>query len=93
MALLLIALSVSGLLWLYITSLDSDVTETLVSRGELVTPQPRVYVVQCSEDYENYKRYPGVTQLLSLYSASQSTDTSLLCKYNWNEIKPNRLYK
>lgn len=60
-ALLLVALSVCGLLWLYITSLDSDVTETLVSRGELVAPQPRVYAVQCSEDYGNYKRYPGCT--------------------------------
>lgn len=47
--------------WLYVTFLDSDITETLVSQGELVSPQPRVYSVQCSEDYENYKRYPGCT--------------------------------
>lgn len=60
-ALLLIALCVCGALWLYITSLDSDVTETLVSQSELVAPQPRVYSVQCSEDYENFKRYPGCT--------------------------------
>nr|XP_046232555.1 urotensin-2 receptor 2 isoform X2 [Scatophagus argus] len=61
-ALLLVALSVCGAaLWLYTTSLDSDITETLVSQGELVSPQPRVYTVQCSEDYKNFKRYPGCT--------------------------------
>lgn len=61
-ALLLVALSACGAAtWLYVTSLDSDVTETLVSQGELVAPQPRVYSVQCSEDYDNYKRYPGCT--------------------------------
>ncbi|XP_035517806.1 urotensin-2 receptor 2 [Morone saxatilis] len=61
-ALLLIAVTVCGAaVWLYITSLDGEITETLVSRGELVSPQPRVYTVQCSEDYENYQRYPGCT--------------------------------
>lgn len=61
-ALLLVALSACGTVtWLYVTSLDSDITETLVSQGELVSPQPRVYSVQCSEDYDNYKRYPGCT--------------------------------
>uniref|UniRef100_I3KUG4 2-oxoglutarate and iron dependent oxygenase domain containing 3 n=1 Tax=Oreochromis niloticus TaxID=8128 RepID=I3KUG4_ORENI len=61
-ALLLVALSACGTAtWLYVTSLDSDITETLVSQGELVSPQPRVYSVQCSEDYDNYKRYPGCT--------------------------------
>ncbi|TMS22286.1 2-oxoglutarate and iron-dependent oxygenase domain-containing protein 3 [Larimichthys crocea] len=61
-ALLLGALSLCGAaVWLYVTSLDSEVTETLVSRSELVSPQPRVYAVECSEDYENYKRYPGCT--------------------------------
>jgi len=64
MALLLVALSVLGVAaWLYVSSLDSYITETLVSKGELVSPQPRVYSVQCSEDYENYKRYPGCTPL------------------------------
>lgn len=59
---LLVALSVFGVaMWLYVTSLDSDITETLVSRGELVSPQPRVYTVQCSEDYENHKRFAGCT--------------------------------
>ncbi|XP_023129160.1 urotensin-2 receptor 2 isoform X2 [Amphiprion ocellaris] len=61
-ALLLVALFTCVVAtWLYVTSLDSDITETLVSQWELVSPQPRVYSVQCSEDYENYKRYPGCT--------------------------------
>lgn len=68
MALLLVALTVCTLaMWLYITSLDSDITETLVSQGEVVSPQPRVYTVQCSSDYENYKRYPGEALLLVPY--------------------------
>ncbi|XP_041671763.1 urotensin-2 receptor 2 [Cheilinus undulatus] len=61
-ALLMVALSVFGAaVWLYIMSLDSEITETLASQRELVTPKPRVFLVQCSEDYENYKRYPGCT--------------------------------
>lgn len=51
--------------WLYTSSLDRDVTETLASRGELVSPRPRVFLVECSEDYENYKRYPGDVFLLA----------------------------
>ncbi|TNN48341.1 2-oxoglutarate and iron-dependent oxygenase domain-containing protein 3 [Liparis tanakae] len=49
--------------WLYVSSLDSEITETLVRQAELVSPRPRVYSVPCSEDYENYKRYPGCTPL------------------------------
>ncbi|XP_060950518.1 urotensin-2 receptor 2 [Limanda limanda] len=61
-ALLLFVLSVCGAsTWWYLSSLDRDVTETLVRRGELVSPQPRVFTVECSEDYENYQRYPGCT--------------------------------
>ncbi|CAG5911026.1 unnamed protein product [Menidia menidia] len=61
-AFLLLGVCVSAVAtWLYITSLDSDITETLARQGELVSPQPRVYSIQCSEDYENYKRYPGCT--------------------------------
>lgn len=62
----LLSLTVSvfvAALWLYVTSLDSDVTETLVSQAEFVSPQPRVYNIQCSEDYNNYKRYPGELSL------------------------------
>lgn len=63
---LLVALCVCAIsTWLYVTSLDSDVTETLARHGELVSPKPRVYTVQCSEDYENYKRYPGKALLQS----------------------------
>uniref|UniRef100_A0A672IK90 Fe2OG dioxygenase domain-containing protein n=1 Tax=Salarias fasciatus TaxID=181472 RepID=A0A672IK90_SALFA len=39
----------------------SDITEVLASQRELVSPEPRVFTVQCSEDYENHKRYPGCT--------------------------------
>ncbi|XP_068439172.1 2-oxoglutarate and iron-dependent oxygenase domain-containing protein 3 [Clinocottus analis] len=61
-ALLLVAVSLCvASVWLYVTSLDSEITETLVRRGELVSSQPRVYSVPCSEDYENHKRYPGCT--------------------------------
>uniref|UniRef100_A0A665V9D1 Fe2OG dioxygenase domain-containing protein n=1 Tax=Echeneis naucrates TaxID=173247 RepID=A0A665V9D1_ECHNA len=62
LALLLVAACVCTLaVWLYMSYLDSDITQTLVSQGELVSPQPRVFNIQCSEDYENYKRYPGCT--------------------------------
>nr|XP_057918329.1 urotensin-2 receptor 2 isoform X1 [Doryrhamphus excisus] len=61
-AFLLVALCFCGAAtWLYITSWDPDITETLVSQREHVSPKPRVYIVQCSEDYDNYKRYPGCT--------------------------------
>ncbi|XP_037546631.1 urotensin-2 receptor 2, partial [Nematolebias whitei] len=60
--LLLVALcACAAALWLYGTSVDSDITETLASQRELISPQPRVYSVPCSEDYNNYKRYPGCT--------------------------------
>ncbi|KAM6897440.1 2-oxoglutarate and iron-dependent oxygenase domain-containing protein 3 [Xenentodon cancila] len=60
--LLLVAVCASAVAtWLYVSSLDGDITDTLVSQWDLVSPQPRVYSVQCSEDYENYKRYPGCT--------------------------------
>lgn len=79
-ALVLVALSVFGTaMWLYVTSLDSDVTETLVSQSEMVAPQPRVYTVQCSEDYDSYKRYPGETPVLTLYCVRRSADNSLCC--------------
>lgn len=72
-ALLLVALSVCGAaIWLYMTSLDSEITETLVSQGELISPHPRIYTVQCSEDYENYKRYPGEALVFALYRVRQS---------------------
>lgn len=70
LALLLVALCASTVAaWLYLASLDGDITETLASQREMILPQPRVYSVQCSEDYENYKRYPG--------DALGSTETSL----------------
>ncbi|XP_013856689.1 2-oxoglutarate and iron-dependent oxygenase domain-containing protein 3, partial [Austrofundulus limnaeus] len=60
--LLLVALcTAAAALWLYVTRLDRDITETLASQRELISPEPRVYSVPCSEDYDNYKRYPGCT--------------------------------
>uniref|UniRef100_A0A8C7KAW8 2-oxoglutarate and iron dependent oxygenase domain containing 3 n=1 Tax=Oncorhynchus kisutch TaxID=8019 RepID=A0A8C7KAW8_ONCKI len=56
-----VALAVVGTLtWLYLASGDPYTTETLVRQAEVVA-QTRVYTVDCSEDYENYKRYPGCT--------------------------------
>ena len=45
--------------WLVLASRDAEITETLVGRGELVAPLPRVFSVPCSEDYDNHQRYPG----------------------------------
>ncbi|KAM9831770.1 2-oxoglutarate and iron-dependent oxygenase domain-containing protein 3 [Neosynchiropus ocellatus] len=59
---LLVVLSLCGAAaWIYMSSEDSDITEVLVSHRELVAPKPRVFRVPCSEDYENYKRYPSCT--------------------------------
>ncbi|XP_017551357.1 urotensin-2 receptor 2 isoform X2 [Pygocentrus nattereri] len=57
--LLLLTGSSAVVIWLYM-SLSDDVTETLVSRREVLT-EPRLFLVQCSEDYENYKQFPGCT--------------------------------
>ncbi|XP_020774908.1 urotensin-2 receptor 2 [Boleophthalmus pectinirostris] len=62
LALLLVTVCACGAsLWLYLSSADADITETLVRQGELVSPQPRVYPVPCSEDYDQHKRFPGCT--------------------------------
>ncbi|KAM9837836.1 LOW QUALITY PROTEIN: 2-oxoglutarate and iron-dependent oxygenase domain-containing protein 3 [Aulostomus maculatus] len=62
LVLLLLAVLGAGVAaWFYLASLDSDITETLVSQRELISPQPRLYTVPCSEDYENHKRHPGCT--------------------------------
>lgn len=94
MALLLVTLSVCGAaVWLYVASLDSDITETLVSQAELVSPKPRVYAVQCSEDYENYKRYPGEAPVHALYCVGLSGHASLQCKHDLDGMKPSLLDK
>lgn len=78
MALLLVALSICGVaLWLYMPYLDSDITETLVSQAEQISPLPRVYTVQCSTDYENYKRYPGEALVRPLRCVRQSAHISV----------------
>lgn len=56
--------AVATLGWWYFT-LDQDITETLVSRS-VVLQRPKVFPVQCSEDYENYKRFPGDEQKIFL---------------------------
>lgn len=78
-ALLLVTLSLcGGAVWLYMTSLDSEITETLVNQAELVLAEPRVYTIQCSEDYENYKRYPGEALVL-VYTVSGNQPTPCCC--------------
>ncbi|CAL8262756.1 unnamed protein product [Arctogadus glacialis] len=49
--------------WLVLASRDAEITETLAGKGELVAPEPRVFSVPCSEDYDNHQRYPGCTPL------------------------------
>lgn len=48
---------------------------TMVSRGELLT-QPRVFTVQCSKDYENYKRFSGCTPTKCGRAVSDSVVTT-----------------
>lgn len=60
-SLLVLLLVCGSAAWFYMFSVESDITETLVKQSELVSSQPRVYTVRCSEDYENYKRYPRCT--------------------------------
>ncbi|KAF7204893.1 2-oxoglutarate and iron-dependent oxygenase domain-containing protein 3 isoform X1 [Nothobranchius furzeri] len=59
--LLVVTCGCAAATWLYVTSLDSDITESLARQREIISPEPRVYLVPCSEDYDNYKRYPGCT--------------------------------
>jgi len=42
-----------------------DFTHTLVSRSEILT-QPRVFTVDCSEDYKEHKIFPGMLVVLPL---------------------------
>lgn len=56
---IMILLATGLVSWMYYTWTD-DRTQTLVSRGELLT-QARVFTVDCSEDYKKYKVFPGCT--------------------------------
>ncbi|XP_055031920.2 2-oxoglutarate and iron-dependent oxygenase domain-containing protein 3 [Misgurnus anguillicaudatus] len=56
---IMILLATGLVSWMYYTWTD-DRTQTLVSRGELLT-QARVFTVDCSEDYKKYKLFPGCT--------------------------------
>lgn len=91
-ALLLLTLCVCGAaVWMYVTSLDSDITETLVSRSDLVSPQPRVYSVPCSEDYENYKRYPGEALLVTPACVTRAAPIMLLCNHVFVEVRSKKM--
>lgn len=60
LALLLVAVCACGAsVWLYLSTADRYITETLVGRRELVSPQPRVFTVPCSEDYDQHRRFRG----------------------------------
>ncbi|CAL1615219.1 unnamed protein product [Knipowitschia caucasica] len=62
LALLLASAGVCGsFMWLYLSSLDPEITETLARQSELLSPEPRVFPVPCSQDYEQHKRFPGCT--------------------------------
>lgn len=88
LALLLVTLCVCGAaVWIYVTSLDSDITETLVSRSDLVSPQPRVYSVPCSEDYANYKRYPGEAPFLTTVCVTCAAAIMVLCSHALVELR------
>ncbi|KAK1163868.1 urotensin-2 receptor 2 [Acipenser oxyrinchus oxyrinchus] len=49
----------AGLAWFYSNS-DDDITEVWVRQSHLLQ-EKKFFEVPCSEDYENYQRYPGCT--------------------------------
>lgn len=49
--------------------------DTMVSRGEVLT-QPRVFMVQCLEDYQKYKHFPGCTPTKCGRAVSDSVATT-----------------
>ncbi|XP_058263138.1 urotensin-2 receptor 2 isoform X2 [Hemibagrus wyckioides] len=53
----------------------NDNTETMVSQEEVLT-QPRVFMVQCSEDYQKYKHFPGCTPMKCGRAVSDSVVTA-----------------
>lgn len=55
---ILMMLGATGVMgWMYFSWTDG-LTHTLVLRGEILTG-PRVFTVDCSEDYKKYKLFPG----------------------------------
>ncbi|XP_053495817.1 urotensin-2 receptor 2 [Ictalurus furcatus] len=74
-ALLLALLCTCALLtWLW-SVWTNDIMDTMVSRGEVLT-QPRVFMVQCSEDYQKYKHFPGCTPTKCGRAVSDSVATT-----------------
>ncbi|KAK3529648.1 hypothetical protein QTP70_033719 [Hemibagrus guttatus] len=73
---LLLALICTCVLLTWLWSLwTNDITETMVSREEVLT-QPRVFMVQCSEDYQKYKHFPGCTPIKCGRAVSDSVVTT-----------------
>uniref|UniRef100_A0A673FN40 Urotensin-2 receptor 2 n=1 Tax=Sinocyclocheilus rhinocerous TaxID=307959 RepID=A0A673FN40_9TELE len=71
---LLLLTGVTGLVrWMYFTWSD-DLTHTLVSRSEIFT-QPRVFTVECSEDYMKYKLFPGMHPFIEVHSLNTGVFT------------------
>lgn len=74
-ALLLALLCTCALLtWLW-SVWTNDIMDTMVSRGEVLT-QPRVFMVQCLEDYQKYKHFPGCTPTKCGRAVSDSVATT-----------------
>uniref|UniRef100_A0A672LUJ1 Urotensin-2 receptor 2 n=1 Tax=Sinocyclocheilus grahami TaxID=75366 RepID=A0A672LUJ1_SINGR len=71
---LLLLTGVTGLVsWMYFTWTD-DLTHTLDSRSEILT-QPRVFTVECSEDYKKYKLFPGMHPFIEDHSLNTAVFT------------------
>lgn len=62
-SMLLLLIGVTGLGSLVYFTWTDDFKHTLVSRGEILT-QPRVFTVDCSEDYKKHKLFPGMLVVL-----------------------------
>lgn len=73
---LLLLTGVTGLVsWVFFTWTD-DLTHTLVSRSEILT-QPRVFTVECSEDYKKYKLFPGMQEVIHPFIEVHSLNTAV----------------
>lgn len=77
---LLLLTGVTGLVsWMYFTWTD-DLTHTLVSRSEILT-QPRVFTVECSEDYKKYKFFTGMEVVIHPFTERHSLNVQTTLQY------------
>ncbi|TRY54008.1 hypothetical protein DNTS_015563 [Danionella cerebrum] len=60
LVLVLVLVGVTGLVLWICFSWSHNFTHTLVSRNEILT-QPRVFNIECSQDYKKYKHFAGCT--------------------------------